>query len=108
MISFFENFRSKVVHAKLFSQRGLGYISVINSGMILFILLSNLERYGIDINITKWFFPIIILGIFALILLGYIEDKFGFYEKEISAAQKRNPEIIEILRRVKRIEKKIS
>ncbi len=75
--------------------------------MILFILLSNLEKYGIDIQIQKWFFPILILGIILITFFGFLEDKLGFYSTEIKASQKRNPQINEILIRLERIEKKI-
>ena len=103
----FQNLRSKIVHAKIFSQRGISYISIINSGMILFILLSSLEKYGVDIEIQKWFFPILVLGLFLITFMGYIEDKLGFYSTELKASQRRNPQINEILERLDRIEKKL-
>ena len=105
MRKLFKRVRSSIIHAKIFSQRGISYISMINSGMILFILLSNLEKYGIDINITQWFFPIIIIGIIGLIIIGYVEDKLGFFRTEVEASQKRNPQMNEILERLERIEK---
>ena len=106
-MSLFENLRSKIVHAKIFSQRGISYISIINSGMILFILLSNLERYGVDINITKWFFPLLIMGLVGLTFLGYIEDKLGFHKLELYASQKRNPQLNEIIEKLENIEVKL-
>ncbi|MBN2423139.1 hypothetical protein JXB41_08000 [Candidatus Woesearchaeota archaeon] len=85
----------------------MSYVSIINSGMILFMVLSNLEKYGIDIDIARWFFPILFLGILGLVFLGFIEDRLGFYRTEIKTSQKRNPQMNEILRRLDRIEKKI-
>lgn len=107
MKKFFENLRSKIVHVKLFSQRGMSYIALINSGMILFILLSNLEQYGIDIRIQNWFFPILLLGILILTIVGYLEDKLGFYSTEVHAATRRSPQMNEILYRLEKIEKKM-
>lgn len=75
MPALFQSIRSKIIHAKIFSQRGISYISIINSSMILFILLSNLEKYNININIARWFFPILALGILMITFIGYIEDK---------------------------------
>ena len=99
--------RSKIVHAKLFSQRGISYIAIVNSAMILFLLLSNLEKYGIDIDITQWFVPILIVGMLGLTLIGYVEDKLGFFSTETEVAQRRNPQLNELLDRVKRIERKV-
>lgn len=104
----FEKIRSKIVHAKIFSQRSISYISIVNSAMILFLLLSNLEKYGIDIDIARWFFPILIVGLFLIIFVGYLEDKLGFFKTEVQASQMRNPQLMEVLERLDRIEKKIN
>ena len=103
----FKKIRSKIVHGKLFIQRSMGYVAMINSAMILFLLLSKLEDYGIDIRIRYWFFPIIIAGFAGLVLFGYLEDRLGFFREESKAATRRNPQITEILKRLERIEKKL-
>lgn len=100
--------RSKIIHSKVFYQRALGYISIINSTMILFLLLSNLKtEYGFNIDISKWFFPILLLGIAGLVTLGYIEDRLGFYRTEQEAITRRNPQIQEILNRLDTIDNRI-
>lgn len=99
--------RSKIVHSKLFIQRSMSYVSIINSAMILFLLLSNLEKYGINIRIERWFFPIILIGFILLITFGYIEDRLGFHSEESRAATNRNPQMTEIMNRLDRIEKKL-
>lgn len=80
---------------------------MVNSGMILFLVLSKLQDHGIKITITTWFFPIYILVIFLMILFGYFEDKFGFFREESRITTKRNPQIEELLTRLERIEKKL-
>jgi hypothetical protein len=106
-MSLFEKLRSKLIHAKLFYQRTLGYISLINASMILFLFLSDIEKYGIDIDIRKWYIPLLLVGAFLFILLGYIEDKFGFFKAETEAANRRNPQLSQILEKLEKIEKDI-
>jgi len=99
--------RRKLIRTKLYYQRALGYISIVNSAMLLFLLLSNLEKYGIDLNIEKLFFPILIAGVIIMILFGYLEDKLGFLREESYFVSKRNPQMQEIIDRLERIEKKL-
>ena len=75
--------------------------------LILFIALSNLERYNIDISLETWGIPIFIGFFFLIILFGYLEDKFGFFEEEQRVQARRNPQLNEILNRLERIEKKL-
>jgi hypothetical protein len=99
--------RSKFVHAKVFLNRALSYASLVNMILILFLALSNLEKYGIDIVLERWLVPIFIFMFLFLIFLGYIEDKLGFFEEEQKVHAVRNPQLTEILTRLERIEKKL-
>jgi len=99
-----KNARSKLVHAKVFVQRSLSYVAILNSGMILFLVLSRLENYNIDINLEFWLVPIFILTIGLMILFGYIEDKLGFFKEESKAVNQRNPVLIDIDKRLQKIE----
>lgn len=83
----------------------MSYIAILNSGMILFLVLSRLENYKIDIKLEVWLIPIFIFTLILMILFGYFEDKFGFFEEEMTASNRRNPELIEINKRLERIEK---
>ena len=93
--------------SKMFMSRTTTYLALINSGMILFLVLSKSEDYGIDIEIEKYFIPIIILGLILLSLFGWLEDKLGFHELEKKHVEDRNPYLREILERIKKIEKNI-
>ena len=99
--------RSKLVHSKVYLQRALGYASLVNLALVLFLALSNLERYGIDIPLERWGIPLFIALFFALILLGFLEDRLGFFAEEQQVTSRRNPQMNEILSRLKRIEKKL-
>ncbi|MBR9699059.1 hypothetical protein GOV09_01220 [Candidatus Woesearchaeota archaeon] len=99
--------RSKLTHAKVFMHRALTYASIINMALILFLALSNLEKYGMDIRLETWGIPIFILLIVMLVLLGFLEDRLGFFEEEQKVTAKRNPHLNEIIKRLDRIEKKL-
>lgn len=103
---FFE-LRKFAVYSKIWIQRTMSWISIINSAMILFLVLAKLQDYGIKIHITAWFIPIYIGVILLMILFGYLEDKAGFYREESRASAKRNPYFNEIIERLERIEKKL-
>ncbi|MCK5283768.1 MAG: hypothetical protein KAK00_10285 [Nanoarchaeota archaeon] len=101
------NLRSKLIHVKVYVNRALTYASLVNMGLILFLAMSNLEKYGIDIMLGKWLIPIILLIFLLLILVGYLEDKLGFFQEEQKVHAVRNPPITEILERLKKIESKL-
>ena len=99
--------RKKLALSKMFMSRTASYLAIINAGMILFLVLSRIEDYGIDIEIEKYFFPILILGLFILTIFGWLDDKLGFHELERKHVEKRNPYMRDILDRLDRIEKKL-
>jgi hypothetical protein len=75
--------------------------------MILFLFLSNLERYNIDVRIQDWIIPLVIIGLGSMFLFGYLEDRFGFHTQEQRAKQSRSPYFKEILNRLDKIEQKL-
>ena len=103
---FFE-LRKFLIYSKLWIQRTMSWIAIVNSGMILFLVLAKLQDYGIKIYISAWFIPIYIGIIFLMVFFGYLEDRAGFYREEAREAAKRNPYFKEILERLDRIEKKL-
>jgi len=99
--------RKKLALAKMFMSRTASYLAIINAGMILFLVLSKLEDYGIDIEIEKYFFLILFLGLIVLTLFGWLDDRLGFHQLERKHVENRNPYMKDILERLDRIEKKI-
>ncbi|MDO8480228.1 MAG: hypothetical protein Q7S65_00265 [Nanoarchaeota archaeon] len=102
-----KHLRSKLVHSKVYLQRALGYASLINLALILFLALSNLEKYGVDVPLERWGVPLFILLFFLLIFLGFLEDKLGIFSEEQRVTSGRNPQTQEILKRLERIEQKL-
>lgn len=106
-LKFLLEVRKFMVYSKLWIQRTMSWIAVVNSGMILFLVLSRLQDYGVEIHITAWFIPIYLGIIFLMMVFGYIEDRAGLYREESRAAADRNPYFKEILERLDRIERKL-
>ena len=100
--------RDVFIRIKVYFSRTAGYISMINTAMILFLFLSNLEKYNIDISIQKWIIPMFVIGVLGMILFGYLEDKFGFFRQEQRRSQSRSPYLNDIVERLERIEKKLN
>lgn len=107
MKSIFSRLRSKIVHSKIFIHRAMTWISIINAGMLLFLVLSQLEQYGFDIRIGVWFVPIFIFTLLLMVVFGYLEYKLGFYQAETEVKTRRNPYFQKIEERLDRIEKKL-
>jgi hypothetical protein len=100
-------FRKVLVHSKVWAQRTMSWIAILNSAMILFLVLAKLQEYGFEIAITKWFLPLFVVLIVFLVFFGYLEDRAGFQREETHEIAKRNPVYNDILKRLDRIEKKI-
>lgn len=91
--------KNSLVMVKIYISRTMSYVSIINAGMIFYIFI---KGTNLNINMKIWFVPLILVGTFLLIFIGYIEDKLGFFKLEIELRQKRNPQITEILKEVKK------
>ncbi|MBW2967076.1 hypothetical protein KY362_01175 [Candidatus Woesearchaeota archaeon] len=104
--SFF-SFRKMLVYSKVWAQRTMSWIAVLNSAMILFLVLARLQEFGLNISITKWFIPIFLVLVIAMVFFGYLEDRAGFHREEIHELSKRNPMMQDIIQRLDRLEKKI-
>ena len=98
--------RDFAIKLKVYMARTSSYVSLINTAMILFLFLSNLEKYNIDIDIRNWIIPIFVIGISIMLLFGYFEYKF-VYHQEQKTTQKKNPYMKDIIKRLDRIEKKL-
>ena len=98
--------RNFLIKLKVYMGRTGSYIGLINTAMILFLFLSNLEKYGIDVDIKDWMIPIFIFGVIGMLTFGFLEYKF-FYGQEQKTTQSRSPYFKEIMERLDRIEKKI-
>ena len=100
--------RKKLALSKMFMSRTVSYLGLVNAGMILFLVLSRLEDYGVDIEIEKYFFPILFMGFLILGFFGWLEDNLGFHELERQHVEERNPYMKEILTRLDKLDKKIN
>ncbi len=104
----FQRMRRLLAESKVRLQRSMSYVAIINSGMILFLMLSRLKEFGIDIQLTHWFLPLFVISIFGAIAVGHVDIKLGFFSEESRAVTKRNPVFSDIQERLERIENKLN
>ena len=105
----FKKVRYTFIRAKVYIQRSMSYVSIVNSGMILFLFLTTLQDKGFEIDLSKYGIWIIIGTIIILISLGFFEDLFGFYTAEKRFGSSRDPYIntlIEIKKDIKELKEK--
>ena len=73
----FSFIRHKLMLGKQYISRTNTYLSLINSGMILFLFLSRLKEKGfIQTDLEKYFFIIFGGGLVTLLILGWFDIKF--------------------------------
>jgi len=101
----FAQAREILIECKILIQRSMSYVSIINSGMILFLMLSQLQEYGVNIPLTRWFFPLFFASVAAMLVVGFLDTRLGFFRTEHRRNTQRNPYFEEIIRRLDRIEK---
>ena len=74
MNKLFIKIRDSLIKLKVYMARTSSYISLVNTAMILFLFLSNLERYNIDIEIQDMILPIFVVGLFGMLLFGFLGE----------------------------------
>ena len=82
--SLFDLIRENIMLSKQFIHRTVTYVSIINSGMILFLFLAELKERGIiSFDLDKYFIPIFVIGFIVLLLIGWFEVRVlrGFEEE---------------------------
>ena len=107
MIQILRKIRKLAIKSKIYIERIASWLSIINAGMILFLVLSKLQDYGYNVYITKYFFPIFALTIILMIFLGYLDELLGGHREEARERAEMNPYYKEIVERLERIEGKI-
>lgn len=69
--------RNKLMYWKTYMSRAIGYASIMNSGMLLFLFLSKLKETGwISFDLDKYFLMIFFLTFVILISIGWFEIRF--------------------------------
>ncbi len=76
----FKFIRTHLMKLKFFARRAVTYLTIANSGMILFLFLIGLKEY--NINIGNMLIPIFILSAMLVIVIGWLDYKFGLFREE--------------------------
>lgn len=106
IIDYLKRIRQKVIESKVYVQRVMGYVSIIQMLGIVYLVMANLQERGFEFNMF-WFIPVTFILLIGLILGGYIEDKLGYWEEELDMTYKRIPQFTELLKEVKEIKEMI-
>jgi len=84
------------VDCKIWLGRASGYVSMLNTGLLLVLVLGKLQEYGINISLKEWGVPIYVATMLLFMAIGYVDQRFGVFKFETSRVQRQNPEIQEI------------
>lgn len=93
MMTLFSKAREVFTKVKIYIQRSMSYMSLINAGLLIFIALNTLQQKGYSININAYGIPIFVGTLVLMILIGWLEVKFGFLKAEQEEYNKENPQI---------------
>ncbi|MDD5092006.1 MAG: hypothetical protein PHQ23_13960 [Candidatus Wallbacteria bacterium] len=100
--------RNIVLVLKFYLQRTMSWVSLANSGMIMFLVFSKLQQeYRIEMDISSFFIPLYLACLALMIFIGYLDDRLNLYSREARIAQNRSPFIVELFARLDRIEKQL-
>lgn len=101
--------RDKLMESKLTIARAVSYMVLANSGMILFLFLSNLKENGIiGFDVGKYYLPILGIGMITFFIIGWIEiNVFKGYESENRYTFSKSPPHVEMKRKIDELYNKL-
>jgi phosphate-selective porin len=85
------------VQIKIYIQRVSSYLVVVNFGLLLSVFLG--DKFSVVEKILCY-----VAGMALVLLAGYLDTRFGLFQIEQSKINRQNPEVMELLSRVKSIE----
>jgi len=106
MKSLFIKFRNFFTESKVLFGRANSYITLINTWMLGFLMISKLQDYGIGIS-TKYSLLIIPGLIIFIWIVGWLDTRLGFFREEARRASSRNPYLTNILSEVQKINSRL-
>ena len=97
--------RDAVAYTKFYIQRSTSFLAVINSSMLLYLFISNMNERGIiGFDPEKYIILLISIGILLLIVFGAIDIHiFKSNQSEQVLNYKYNPAMVEIGENIKKI-----
>ena len=101
------NIISKGIKPKVYFQRATTYLAVLNFFMILYVALNNLKDNIGNINVEFLVFPVFLLVMIIMILIGYADEKLGLFKKEQTIYSDNNEHFINIKKELEEIKNKL-
>ena len=101
-------FFNKLFLAKTFLKRSASYISIFNTGMIIFIAIAQLKDMGFDINIGENVLLVYGVGTVLMFIAGYLDFRMGFDIIETGINARRNQYEMEVVTKVRKMEEMLN
>lgn len=92
---------------KVYLDRGRVYASIISFSGTIFLVISQLKILGLDIDLTTYTIPLLLLGFLGIIFIGYIDVKLKLFSEELNIKSYKNPVTIKNFKRFDDLEKKL-
>jgi len=93
---------------KVYVQRSYSYITVLTMIMTLYLSISKFKESHPNLDLRILFIVSVVLVFVGIIIVGYLDQRWGVYKEEMRKLTGQNPQIMETLECVKRIEAKLN
>lgn len=87
------NFKKMLMQLKVYLDRGRAYANIFSFAGTIFLVIAQLKSFGLDIDLSTYTIPILIIGFFGIVLIGYLEDKLNLFSTELDLRSWKNPVI---------------
>ncbi len=97
-----EMIMTTIAKCKIYISRTTGYLGILNTGMLLYLLLVNLKDKGyIEVDLNGLFFPLVVFCLIAFLTIGWIETRFfKGLQKEATFGFSLSPPMVEMSNKI--------
>ena len=106
-MSILAKLRGIFVTAKVYGSRITTYITLLNLYILVYLTLSDVKKYGVYIKLEVWLIPILCFLTLLVLGLGWLDDKIGVFKEELRFTTNRNPQVMETLNELKKINERL-
>ncbi len=92
---------------KIYFDRGRTYASIITFSGTIFLVIAQLKMLGLNIDVSTYTIPIVIIGFAGIMLFGWLEIKLNFFSEELNIRSWKNPVIVKQFSKYDEINKKL-
>lgn len=82
-----------VMKLKIYLDRGRAYAGIISFAGTIFLVIAQLKMLGLNIDISTYTIPILVIGFAVITLFGWLEIKLNFFSEELNIRSWKNPAV---------------